>query len=178
MYKYYYFPIYNEKYWSFEKLSDFPSFTTTYNWSQNRNSAPLNADPELLTMWHSPSSVTLLFTVHNTLHFHWFLFDFCSTKLWIPQEWLSSLDPTVLNTGLKLLCRVWLGDPTDCITCQAPLSMGILQARILEWVVTAPRGSFWPRDWTWISCIAGRFFTNWATREATFLVPVTYSLGY
>ena len=26
-----------------------------------------------------------------------------------------------------------------------------------------------PRNWTGISCIAGRFFTNWATREA--LVP-------
>ena len=27
------------------------------------------------------------------------------------------------------------------------------------------RGSSWPRDRTHISCIAGRFFTNWATRE-------------
>ena len=26
-------------------------------------------------------------------------------------------------------------------------------------------GSSWPRDQTWVSCIAGRFFTNWATRE-------------
>ena len=24
----------------------------------------------------------------------------------------------------------------------------------------------WPRDQTWVSCIAGRFFTFWATREA------------
>ena len=27
------------------------------------------------------------------------------------------------------------------------------------------RGSFWPRNWTLVSCIAGRFFTIWATRE-------------
>ena len=27
------------------------------------------------------------------------------------------------------------------------------------------RGSFQPRDWTQISCIAGGFFTSWATRE-------------
>jgi len=27
------------------------------------------------------------------------------------------------------------------------------------------RGSSWPRDWTQVSCIAGRFFTTWATRE-------------
>ena len=26
--------------------------------------------------------------------------------------------------------------------------------------------SFWPRDWTWVSRIVGRFFTVWATREA------------
>ena len=43
---------------------------------------------------------------------------------------------------------------------------GILQARILEWVaISFSRGSSWPRDWTWVSCIAHRFFTIWATRE-------------
>ena len=44
---------------------------------------------------------------------------------------------------------------------------GILQARILEWVaISSSRGSSWPRHRTWVSCIAGRFFTVWATREA------------
>ena len=44
---------------------------------------------------------------------------------------------------------------------------GILQARILEWVaIPFSRGSSQPRDWTWVSCIAGRVFTFWATREA------------
>ena len=39
--------------------------------------------------------------------------------------------------------------------------------RILEWVAYPfSRGSSWPRNWTGVSCIAGRFFTNWATREA------------
>ena len=43
----------------------------------------------------------------------------------------------------------------------------ILQARILAWVaVLFSRGSFQPRDWTQVSHTAGRFFTNWATREA------------
>ena len=44
---------------------------------------------------------------------------------------------------------------------------GILQARILEWV-TFPfsRGSSQPKDWTQVSRIAGRFFTNWVIREA------------
>ena len=43
---------------------------------------------------------------------------------------------------------------------------GILQARILEWVAfPLSRGSFQPRDWTQVSCTAGRFFTSWAKGE-------------
>ena len=49
---------------------------------------------------------------------------------------------------------------------QAPLSMDILQARILEWVAMPfSRGSSQPRDQTQVSHTAGRFFTSWATRE-------------
>ena len=44
---------------------------------------------------------------------------------------------------------------------------GILQARILEWVaIPSSMGSSQTRDWTQVSCITGRFFTIWATREA------------
>ena len=40
---------------------------------------------------------------------------------------------------------------------------GIFQARVLEWVaISFSRGSSWPRDWTQVSCIAGRRFTLWA----------------
>ena len=28
------------------------------------------------------------------------------------------------------------------------------------------QGASWPRDRNWVSCLAGRFFTTWATREA------------
>ena len=39
--------------------------------------------------------------------------------------------------------------------------------RILEWVAyTFSSRSFQPRNQTEVSCIAGRFFTNWALREA------------
>ena len=41
---------------------------------------------------------------------------------------------------------------------------GILQARILEWVVSSfSRGSSQPRDRTWVSCILDEYFTVWAT---------------
>ena len=43
----------------------------------------------------------------------------------------------------------------------------IFQARILEWVaISYSRGCPHPRDQTRVSCIAGRFFTHWANREA------------
>ena len=51
--------------------------------------------------------------------------------------------------------------------CQAPLSMGILQARILKWVAMPfSRESSWFRNLIGVSCIADGFFTSWATREA------------
>ena len=59
-----------------------------------------------------------------------------------------------------------LCDPVVC----SPLSSsvhGILQARILEWVaISFYRASFWPREWTQITCTSGKFFTVWAIREA------------
>ena len=29
-----------------------------------------------------------------------------------------------------------------------------------------------PRDWTWVFCTAGRFFTDWATREAPIIISI------
>ena len=50
---------------------------------------------------------------------------------------------------------------------QAPLSMGILHERILDWVaMPSSRGSSQPRAQTQATRIAGRFFTIRATREA------------
>ena len=58
--------------------------------------------------------------------------------------------------------------------CSPPGSSvhGLLQARILEWVaISFSRGSR-PRDRTPVSCIAGRFFTVWATREGRCLISL------
>ena len=54
----------------------------------------------------------------------------------------------------------------DPMNCNPPGSSvrGILQTRILEWVaIHFSRGSSRPRVWAQVSCIAGRFFTVWAT---------------
>ena len=53
-------------------------------------------------------------------------------------------------------------NPMDCSLSGSSVN-GILQGRILEWVaISFSRGSSWPRNWTRVSCIAGRFFTDWA----------------
>ena len=72
---------------------------------------------------------------------------------------------------LSHFCCVWLFVTPRTIAHQAPLSMWILQARILEWVtMPSSRGSSQPKDRTWASCIAGGFFNSWATREALYIL--------
>ena len=63
------------------------------------------------------------------------------------------------------LCST-LCDPMDCSPPGSSVH-GILQTRILEWVaIPFSQGSSRPRNWKRVSCIAGRFFKVWATREA------------
>ena len=51
--------------------------------------------------------------------------------------------------------------------------------RILEWVAYPfSRGFSQPRNRTRVSCIAGRFFTNWAIREAVFLEKNRYMYNW
>ena len=57
-------------------------------------------------------------------------------------------------------CRVRLFVTPWTVAHQAPLSTGILQARILEWVAKPFfKGSSQPWDQTQVFHIAGRFFT-------------------
>ena len=62
-----------------------------------------------------------------------------------------------------------LCDPTDCSPPGSSIH-AILQARVLKWIAVSFRGSSWSRDPTQVSCIAGRRFTIWATREALMLI--------
>ena len=86
---------------------------------------------------------------------------------------------------VKSLSHVQLFVTPWTLTHQATLSLGIIQARILEWVaISFFRGSFQPRDRTWVSCIAGRYFTLWATREdpnisqVSFYPQVSFNLDF
>ena len=90
------------------------------------------------------------------------------TKKFLRRQLLTSI-PTILSVKSKapfMKVKVVQSCPTLCNPTDYTVH-GILQARILEWVAFPfSRGSFQPRDWTQVSCIAGRFFTSWATREA------------
>ena len=85
------------------------------------------------------------------------------------QQGESSLS---LWSWCLVLSHVQFFETPWTVAHQAPLSMGILQARTLDWVaMPSSRGSFQPRDQLQVSCIAGRFFTIWAIREDLELAP-------
>ena len=66
------------------------------------------------------------------------------------------------SSQCRVLSRSAMSDSATPWTTarQAPLSMGILQAKILEWVAKpSSRGSSQPGDRTQVSRIAGGFFT-------------------
>ena len=57
-------------------------------------------------------------------------------------------------------------DPMDCSPSGSSV-LGISQARLLEWVaIFCSRGSSWPRDRTWVSCIGRQMLYHCATWEA------------
>ena len=83
----------------------------------------------------------------------------------------SSLEAQVKSgtrsqNSLMMLCYARLSltlcDPMDCSPTGSSVQ-GISQARVLEWVaISFSRGSSWPRNWTCVSCIAGKFFTHFS----------------
>ena len=83
---------------------------------------------------------------------------------------------------LSVLSHDWLFVTPWTVVWQAPLSIGILQARILEWVaISFSRGSSWPRDWTCspgTSCIGRWILYYWATWEVTREAPIYTVYSY
>jgi len=92
---------------------------------------------------------------------------------WHWHNLLSVFRPQQL---LLVLSCVWLFASPCTAACQALLSMGILQARILEWTaMPSSRGSSQPKDQTQVSYNAAGFFTSWSTREALSECQVLYN---
>ena len=121
------------------------------------------------------NTIILLNQIKAYLYFHWKLmlsfrhykswcfnrlvrakrmkFDFCKWSWCLYKVLVPQLGPT--------LC--------DSMDCNPPDSSvhAIFLARILEWIgIPSSRGSPQSRDWTQVSCTAGRCFTIWVTRGA------------
>ena len=103
------------------------------------------------------------------VHIRYFLLDFLillstphfisSHLIWLLWSWNYKVKVKVAQLCLTVC------DPMDC-SLPGASAHGILQVRILEWVaVPFSRRACKPRDWTQVPCIAGGFFTTWATRE-------------
>ena len=129
---------------------------------------PGNAKPSRVPGWGSwhrwvPRGYFECFRVH------WFLQGLLtgaplekSTRSIYSNIFLTQYSITAVGV---CVCLVTQSCPTpgDPMNCNSPGSSvhGIFLARILEWVaIPSSRGSFQPRDWTWLSCIEGRFFTT------------------
>ena len=89
-----------------------------------------------------------------------------------PNIWVLTVnDPNLPWNCVHVLVIQSCPTLCDSMDCSPPGSSvyGISQARLLEWVaVSFSRESSGPRDWTQVSCIAGKFFTIEATREALY----------
>ena len=107
--------------------------------------------------------------------------------IWILYIWIYINLSMVWNICVCICIYVYIYEVKNVLVAQSCRTLynlmdfslpgssvhGISQARILEKVAFPfSKGSSWLRVWTRVSCIAGRFFTIWATREA----PQTYIL--
>ena len=109
------------------------------------------------------STQIFIFTTHlRSLQFKYFCFRILNFDY--PVGHLKSV---FRNGEVKVTqsCPT-LWDPMDCSLPGSSVHR-TFQVRELEWVAMSfSRGSSQPRDQTQVSCMAGRFFTIWVTREA------------
>ena len=126
---------------------------------------------------HTASDFLVWYFYHSYLkgsrYVHAFFSSFCTQSCNRPSQALhtgslnthsSSNTASILQRLVVVALLVTQSCPTICdpMGCSPPGSSvhGILQARILEWVaIPFSRGSL-PKDQTWVSHIAGGFFTT------------------
>ena len=141
------------------------------------------------TLWIQVLNVSLISVYFWSSYWIFLCFEvlICETGIKIvftqvvELKWVDICDVLKRVPGTFIqACLVAQSCPTLCdsMDCSLPVSSahGIFQARIREWVaIPFSRGSSQPRDWTQVSCIVGRFFTIWATREALEWVAISLS---
>ena len=113
----------------------------------------------------------------------WCESECCSMDSWRPCGLRSPWKSPGQNTRVGSLSLLHGVFPTQGLDPGFPHCRWILYQlshqwcpRILEWVAHPfSRGSSWPRNWIGVSRIADSFFTNWAIREAQWLMRKCFS---
>ena len=127
-------------------------WATELNWTEQLNRTELSTKTENKCRY-----ILLVFYSHIHIKIIIFLLFFCM----LPQS-LCRMEKEKWSHSVVSDC-----DPMDCSLSGSSIH-GIFQARVLEWIaISFSRGSSQPQNQTWVSCIAGRCFTIWATREAS-----------
>ena len=131
--------------------------------------------PEILWPPFTSSSSSCIAPPHTHTHTHTHLFK-ATYWLYLSNSfgnYLLCSIPKLLVVVVKPLSHAPLFATLWTIACQAPLSMGLFQAIILQWVaISFCRGSSWPRDWICMLCIS-----RWVLYRATWGAP-DCSLAY
>ena len=134
------------------------------------------------SVWKYQLSLNVLLYHLRPLLPYWFLSErsifWCEWGVEVSYYYCIPSVSLFMSTSIYI-CLVAKSCPTlsEHMNCSLPGSSvhGILWARILEWVaIPFFMVSSWPRDQTYISHTAGRFFTSWATREAHFYIRCMY----
>ena len=134
----------------------------------NGKASSVTSDSEIETVWRPDYTKPLdsLLTINTRIKTRQLFCKINSLNLQQPftyRQWLMWV-----KAWLKKWSEVTQSCPTLCDRMDYSLpgsSHGIFQARILDWVaISFSRGSFPPRDWTWVSHIVGRGFIVWATK--------------
>ena len=119
------------------------TYSSTLAWRIPWTRSRTGCSPWNCRVRHNKKEAKLVF-LHKALYFR--------HRLW-------NLGVSEVAQSCPTLCN-----PMDCRSIPCSSVHGILQARILEWVaISFSRGSSWPRDRTWVTCIVGRRFIVWAT---------------
>ena len=116
-----------------------------------------------ISFFHCPQFLTWLFDIQRILK---------TEILWqahmVAKLGLNCFLCYSLNQSCPNFC-----DPIDCSPPGSSVH-GVLQARILEWVaIPFSRESSQPKCWTWVSCLVGRRFTVWATKESAWWIQIS-----
>ena len=109
--------------------------------------------------------ICILLPILHSLYYSSFMVNHKLIYIYIyVSAYIQCIIYIIVNNEVTQSC-LSLCDPIDCSLPGSSVH-GVFKARILEWVaISFSRGSSRPRNRTQVSCIAGRCFTIWATRE-------------